>query len=435
MNTENLGIFIYLVPLLFLLLWETYRRGARNQKSLRYLEKAKDEQLTEPASLHPVIDHNLCIGCNACVEACPEKNVLGIISGKAHLITPSNCIGHGACKLACPMGGITLVFGTATRGVDIPQTNEQFETNVAGLYIAGELGGMGLIRNAVIQGQQAISAIKSTIQPEHRQDYDVVIIGAGPAGFAATLEAKVAGLRYLTIEQESFGGTVAHFPRGKIVMTSPVVMPFVGKVQFRETTKEALLEFWQALKTKSAIKISFKERMSEITPIADGFTIQTNRGCYTTHKALLALGRRGTPRKLGVANEELAKVTYQLTDPEQYCGQHMLVVGGGDSALEAALSLADQPQTTVTLAYRSAAFSRAKAKNRKQIEHYATTDKLTLHMQTTVHAIGEHQVVLQQSEQQIDLKNDAIIVCAGGVLPTAMLKASGIQVETKYGTA
>jgi len=435
LTTGNTSIFIYLVPLLLLLLWEGYRRNARNQKSRQHLERAKEEQLTEPASLHPVVDHNLCIGCASCVEACPEKNVLGLISGKAHLVTPSNCIGHGACKSACPMGGITLVFGTETRGVDIPQTNEKFETNVSGIYIAGELGGMGLIRNAVVQGQQAMLAIKAAIKTDHPHDYDVIIIGAGPAGFTATLEAKMAGLRYLTIEQESFGGTVAHFPRGKIVMTAPVEMPYAGKVQFRETTKEVLLAFWQDLKSKSGIKISFKEQLSKISPLADGFTIETNQGHYTTHHLLLTLGRRGTPRKLGIANEELAKVVYRLIEPEQYQGQHILVVGGGDSALEAAISLADQSQTTVTLAYRGAAFSRAKAKNRKQIGQYAESGRITLYMDSTVNSISEHNVVLQQTDQPITLKNDAIIICAGGVLPTAMLKASGIAIETKHGTA
>ncbi len=435
MNTGSIGLYIYLVPLILLLFWESYRRATRNQKSRRHLNKAKEEQLTEPASLHPVIDHNLCIGCNACAEACPENNVLGIISGKAHLITPSNCIGHGACKLACPMGGISLVFGTQSRGVDIPQTDERFETNVNGIYIAGELGGMGLIRNAVIQGQQAMSAIKAAINSDHQHDYDVIIIGAGPAGFAATLEAKASGLRYLTIEQESFGGTVAHFPRGKIVMTSPVKMPFAGKVQFRETTKEELLAFWHDLKSKSGIKINFKERMSGTTPLEGGFAIETNRSRYTTHQVLLALGRRGTPRKLGVANEELPKVVYRLIEPEQYQGQHLLIVGGGDSALEAALSLADQNNTHVTLAYRSAAFSRAKPKNRQRIEQYANAGDVTLYMESNVQAIHEHKVVLQQNEEVITLKNDAIIICAGGILPTAMLKASGISIETKHGTA
>ena len=428
-------IIVYLVPLLLLFAWESHRRSTRTQKSLRRLEKAREEQLTEPVSLHPVIDHNRCVGCASCVAACPESGVLGIISGKAHLVTPSNCIGHGACRQACPMGGITLVFGTETRGVEIPHVSESFETNVEGIYIAGELGGMGLIRNAIIQGQQAMSSIRTGIQKGHGQQYDVIIIGAGPAGFAATLEAKAAGLRYLTLEQESFGGTVAHFPRGKIVMTAPVEMPFAGKVKFREITKERLLEFWQSLKKKSGVEISFQERMSTITPLGKGFTVETSRGGYTANRVLLALGRRGTPRKLGVPNEALPKVVYRLIDPEQYRGMHVLVAGGGDSALEAALQLADQPATTVCLACRGEVFKRAKAKNRKRISKYAAAGKVTLLMQTTVQSISKNEVALQTNGEPLCIKNDAIIICAGGVLPTETLKACGIQVETKFGTA
>ena len=199
----------------------------------------------------------MCIGCNSCSEVCPEGDVIGIIEEKAALINPTDCIGHGACAEACPVDAITLVFGTEKRGVDIPYVNENFETNVPGIFIAGELGGMGLIRNAIEQGRQAMESICQKPGLGQGNDLDVVIIGAGPAGFSATLGAHANNLRYVTLEQESLGGTVSHFPRGKLVMTQPAELPIVGKVQFTEISKEQLLGFWHKVATKTAIKINF----------------------------------------------------------------------------------------------------------------------------------------------------------------------------------
>ena len=227
-------------------IWATYLvlRTRKQRVARRELQEAQEAGLLQPASLHPVIDYNSCIGCRSCISACPEQNVLGLIRDKAELINPAHCIGHGACKTACPMGAIKLVFGTAERGVGIPLVSPDFETNVPGIYIAGELGGMGLIRNAIEQGRQAMESIVKSRRKGTGKQLDILIIGAGPAGIAATLAAKEQNLRYLTIEQDSLGGTVAHFPRGKIVMTAPVTLPIVGKMNFREVSKESLLEFW-----------------------------------------------------------------------------------------------------------------------------------------------------------------------------------------------
>ncbi|MDH5650100.1 MAG: NAD(P)-binding domain-containing protein, partial [Gammaproteobacteria bacterium] len=358
--------------------------------------------------------------------------ILGLIGRKAHLVNPTHCIGHGACQKACPHDAITLVFGTAERGVDIPEVKPNFETNVPGIFIAGELGGMGLIRNAIEQGRQAMEAIKK--RKGNTNQLDVVIIGAGPAGYSASLNALNHKLRFTTIEQETLGGTVAHFPRGKIVMTQPAVLPMVGKVRFRETTKETLLGFWKEVEKKTGIKINYNERMEEIKTNANGFTVTTTKNVYTTRNILLAIGRRGTPRKLGVSGEELPKVVYRLVDPEQYRGQHVLVVGGGDAALEAAISIAEQPDTTVTLSYRSDAFSRAKEKNRRKITDMNETGQLTLLMKSNVTRIDHNMVTLEQQGKTIDITNNAVIISAGGVLPTPFLKNIGINVNTKYGT-
>jgi thioredoxin reductase/Pyruvate/2-oxoacid:ferredoxin oxidoreductase delta subunit len=418
------------------LIWSIYgwRRRLVSRRSQALLDDARDAGLAEPASLHPVIDHVCCIGCGSCIDACPEKSVLGLIGGKAHLVTPSACIGHGACARACPSKCITLVFGTEKRGVDIPLLSPEFETSVPGVYIAGELGGMGLIGNAIEQGRQAMMAIAQRGRG-HDDRLDVLIVGAGPAGFSAALAAKQAGLSYRVIDQESFGGTVSHFPRGKLVLTRPVELPLVGKVQFRETSKEALLEFWQQVREQHQLQMRFNERMETMTVDGDGFTVATSQAQYRVRSVLLAIGRRGTPRKLEVPGEELPKVVYRLIDAEQYRGQHVLIVGGGDSALEAAWTIAAQPGTQVTLSYRGEAFARAKAKNRNEVQAAQESGKLQVLLESQVREIGAKHVRIVKGEKEIEVANDAVIVCAGGVLPTPFLKSIGIEVETKYGTA
>ena len=394
--------------------------------------------LTEPASLHPAIDPLKCTGCGACTAACPEQpehKVLGLIHGKAELLSPTECIGHGACFTACPHGAIGLVFGTESRGIDIPHLKPNFETNVGGIFIAGELGGMGLIRNAIEQGRQAVESICADIHRGHTNALDLLIIGAGPAGFSASLAAMERGLRFATIEQDTLGGTVAHYPRGKIVMTQPAILPGVGKMPFRETSKENLLVFWRQAEKDTGVRINYNERMESIAPLENGFQVQTSKNEYDTHSVLLAIGRRGTPRTLGVPGEDLPKVFYRLIDPDQYLNSRVLVVGGGDSALEAACAIAGVEGSEVTLSYRSAAFSRAKPKNRQAVEQAESAGKLNVVLESNVRAIAADVVELDQHDQCIELANDAVIISAGGILPTPFLRSIGIDVETKFGTS
>jgi len=403
------------------------------------LKAATEAGMLEPPTLHPDIDPTLCIGCGSCVAACPEQDahaVLGMIGKKAWLVGPTDCIGHGACKTACPANAITLVFGTSERGVDIPVVKPNFETDVPGIFIAGELGGMGLIRNAIEQGRQAMQSVSKLLRTGHNNEYDLVIIGAGPAGFAATLAAKADKLRSVTVEQDALGGAVAHFPRRKLVMTQPALLPIIGKTKFKEVQKEQLIDFWQGVEKETGIAINYDERVDtiEAAPGGTGYTVTTNKSAYDARAILLAIGRRGTPRQLGVPGEELPKVVYRLIDAEQYQNQHVLVVGGGDSALEAATSIAAEPGTTVTLSYRSGAFSRAKQKNREKIESMASDGRIEVLLNSNVKEIQTESVTIANGDATKEIRNDSVIISAGGILPTAFLQKIGINVETKWGS-
>jgi thioredoxin reductase/Pyruvate/2-oxoacid:ferredoxin oxidoreductase delta subunit len=394
------------------------------------LQESRQAGLNEPPSLHPVVDMARCMGSGACVKACPEK-ALGVVNGKAMLINAAHCIGHGACLPACPVSAIKLVFGTEKRGIDIPNISPEFETNVPGVFIAGELGGMGLIRKAAEQGRQAMESIRK--KPGGDAEFDVVIVGCGPAGISAGLAAIEHKLSYKILEQEdSLGGAVYHYPRQKIAMTAPVDLAIVGKVKFNEVQKEELLEFWLNIVQKTGLQVTFRERMEAIEKEGQHFVVTTPKG---RNNILLTMGRRGTPRKLDVPGEELPKVIYRLVDPAQFENHSVLVVGGGDSALEAAIALAEQKGTHVILSYRSSAFSRVKQKNRTLLEQHEKAGRIKVMLNSGVKSISADCVDIEYQGSVQQHPNHVVIVCAGGLLPTPLLQKIGIQFDTKFGKA
>lgn len=432
---ENLIAYsvISVILLFIILLYLKKIKKLSNLNSLK-IQKAKEAGLYEPVSLHPVVDTNICIGSGACVEACPEKDILGLVNHKAQTINASRCVGHGACFHACPVQAITLCIGTEKRGVELPHISENFETNIKGIFIAGELGGMGLIKNAIEQGKQAVEYFTKNIKLSKNANYDLIIVGAGPAGIAASLTAKKNNLNYLTLEQDSVGGTVRSFPRSKIVMTSPVELPFYGKVKLFNTSKNELIQLWLKIINQNKINIFENEKVEAIQKIDDYFLVSTNRNKYSSSGVLLAIGRRGSPRKLGVPGEDKEKVFYRLLEPELIKDKNVLIVGGGDSAVESAILIAEN-SNNVVLSYRGENFSRLKPENFDKIKTLMQNNTINVIFNSQVKKIFDDSVELSVNSDNnvIMIKNDLVYVFIGGVLPTDFLNSIGIKITKKFG--
>jgi putative YpdA family bacillithiol system oxidoreductase len=385
-----------------------------------------------PRAQHPHIDVTWCIGCGACVTACPEGDVLAVIGGKAALINAPKCIGHGLCADACPVGAIEIVMAPPSMTADMPALTPEFETNIENMFIIGELGGLALIKNAVNQGRDCVDHILRRVPALRRRRVgevvDVAIVGAGPAGLSAALRAVEKGLTYVVLEAEDFGGTVARYPRQKMVMTSPVDFPMHGKFKKLEIGKEELLEFWRKAAAKARLRINERERVQGITKEPDGaFTVETIKGRYRALSVVLAIGRRGSPRKLGIPGEDLSKVMYSLIEAESYEGRQILVVGGGDSAVEAAMGLAYQKGNKVTLSYRKDVFSRLKERNNQRIRECIRSGKLSVVFNSQPLEIKERSVVLEVSGGRREIPNDFVWVFAGGTPPNAFLEQVGVR--------
>ncbi len=428
-------ILIYsVVGLLCFGIMYIYLRKLKNESDVvtEKIVKAKEEGIHEPVSLYPYINEDNCIKSGACITACPEHDILGIRNGRATLINASRCIGHGACFHACPVEAITLKIGTEKRGVDLPHVNQNFETNVQGMFIAGELGGMGLIKNSVEQGKQAINNINSAIDKSHNAQYDIIIIGAGPAGISASLQAKKNGLNAIVLEQDSLGGTVYNFPRAKIIMTSPMDLPCYGKIKLFQTSKSELLSLWKEVIEKNNIVVREHFKVDSIGKKDEQFVVSNSSGeTFSANKVLLAIGRRGSPRKLGVEGEGMEKVAYKLLEPELISGKNILVIGGGDSAIESALLLAEDNK--VNLSYRSDKFNRLKPKNAENILQAIEKGKIIVLFESNVTNIILDKVEIRVKDgNTLSLDNDLVYIFAGGELPTQFLEKSGIKISKRF---
>jgi thioredoxin reductase/NAD-dependent dihydropyrimidine dehydrogenase PreA subunit len=432
MGLDVIGIFATFGLGLIGMVWYWRRRARRELIDAAELALSKEENRHIPQTLHPVIDPDKCIGSLSCLRVCPEGDILGVVNGKAALVDASACIGHGKCALECPVNAIKLVFGTSERGVDLPEVDEFFETSRKGVHIVGELGGMGLIKNAVTQGMQLSMRMEQTIKPQPANGaVDVAIVGGGPAGLATALGLKKAGFSFRVLEQDSVGGTIAHYPRQKVVMTEKVDLPFIGKFGRALISKEELMETWERALKKANVNVETGTRVTGIKGDDGAFVVQTSRGEVPARKVVLAIGRRGTPRKLGVPGEDLEKVTYRMIDPQQYEGARVLVVGGGDSALEAAIQLVEETDAEVALSYRQADFGKCREANKVRFKELVREGRVHSFLPSKILAVTPEDVTLEVQGRSLKLPNDYIIACIGGDLPAPFLKANSIAIK-KY---
>lgn len=410
--------------------WRFRRRITQDRQRK---QEASRLGIDRPSAQFPYIDANHCIGCGACLKVCPEGDVLGIFGGTAVVINGLRCVGHAHCEKACPVGAIEVGLGDLKSRTDVPQLDEAQRTSVEGVFVAGELGGLSLVRNAIAQGRRAVEHLAATIDDSQDRStpgtIDVAIVGSGPAGLSAALTANRRELSYVVLERESsLGGTLLHYPRQKMVLTQPVEIEPWGKLDRDEYRKEALLEIFEGIVADYSLDIRFNQPVDDINREVGSFRICTPSGEFHARNVILAQGRRGLPRKLDVPGEELPKVMYKLLDASSYDDKNILVVGGGDSAVEAALGLTRQKGNRVTLSYRREKLVRIKKKNQDAADRALAGGKLEALFGSQVLEIGERHVELRLADGSTKrMDNDFVFIFAGGIPPFELLRKVGAR--------
>lgn len=382
----------------------------------------------EGKKVYPAINRAACIGCGSCVQSCREKNVLAVIQGKSTLVNPLACRCRGDCERNCLTGALKLVEYGKKMKVRIPWTDENFQSNIEGIYIVGSLTGAGLIKEAINQGRAAVNHIMKGVFPPKLPK--VMVIGAGPAGLSATLSCRKFGLPVICFEKDLTANTIRNFPKKKILMAEPVEMPIVGPLWIGDASREKLLEAWEGILIKAGACITTGSRLEKIEKNEGHFQVTVSGKAFLCDKVILALGSRGVPRKLGIPGEDGANVFYNLLEADEFSGSTVTVIGAGDSAIEAALGL-QRNGCRVTLLVRGDGFPRAKSRNQERIGRALAAGEISAHFNCQPLQIGTDFIAFAAGGETRRQKNDVVFVMVGGELPFELLESLGIRIVEK----
>ncbi len=323
-----------------------------------------------------------------------------------------------------------------------PAVREDGATSVAGVYVAGDLAGVPLLKSALESGARVMRAIAADAAWRAADvpagAVDVVIVGAGPAGVAAAAEARKLGLSFRLLESAEAFSTIANFPRAKPIFTYPRAMTPTSALQVRATVKETLLDELRA--QAAVLGIAPEPALVESVGRAGGGLVARLAGGGEVHarRAVLAIGRSGEYRRLGVPGEDLDLVSNRLHDPGDFAGRRVLVAGGGDSALETASALAEAG-AAVTLAHRGEDLARAKPENIERVQALASADavpaagRIAVRLRTTVRAIAPDAVrLVDAGGRETSLAADAVFTMIGRTAPLEFLRRCGVAIAGEW---
>lgn len=406
--------------------------------SLVNAEEVRDDAAGGRASEreHAVVRADVCVGCGTCVDACSIPGAIALV-GKRALVDGARCAGNGDCVEACPTGALFMSTGDAVQRVEVPEVDASFQTTIPGLYIVGELGGRGLIKNAINEARIAVEHLARTLgAPGGKPDadpraLDLVVVGTGPAGLSAALQAKRAGLSYVVLERGSVADTIRKYPRHKLMLAEPVKVPLYGDLWIADASKESLIKVWESIIDSERLDVLTEHEVTGVTRLDDLFQVEVNGMVICARRVVLAMGRRGKPRRLGVPGEELGKTVYDVSEMEHFAGRKVLVVGGGDSAVESAVGLSRQPGTGVALSYRGDEFKRVKERNRSKLNEAVQAGRIRVLLRSQVEEIGPDAVRIAAAGRTEVVPNDDVIVRIGGEPPYEFLRRVGVRIVKK----